>query len=103
MPDTGTQQPLPFPHRPTQQEAFEAAFPLASERAVMARRIEAFRHLLGYQQGLDSASLAGIIAIQAEIVRVLEAYISDLEKALRKESGPEAAAAPRRKRTRRKP
>lgn len=100
MPDTGTQQALPF-YRPTPKEALEAAFPLASERAAMVRKIEAFRHLIGYQ-GQDPASLAVIIAIQAELIRALEAYIADLEKHLRKGAEPGATAAPQRKRPRRK-
>jgi len=102
MPDTGTQQSLPFPRRSTLDKPYDLAFPLSAEQAALNQRLDACRHILAYQ-GQGPAAYPAIIAIQGEVMRALRDYALALEKALSQAITPEATAAPRRKRSRRKP
>jgi len=101
MADTGTQQSLPFPRRSALSDPPDTA-PLAAERAALHQRLDACHHVLAYQ-GQGPASYLAIIAIQGEVIRALETYATALERFIRKGTEPGAAAAPQRKRPRRKP
>lgn len=99
MPDTGTQQSLPFPRRSARSEPPDTT-PLAAERAALHQRVEAFRHLIAYQ-GQGPAALAVIIGLQGEQIHAMEIYITALERLLRRNVEPGAAAPLRQKRPRR--
>lgn len=87
MPDTGTQQPLPFPRRSALHESPDAAFPLAAERLLLRQRIESLQHLLDYQ-GTSLNALRVIIAIKDDQIRHLGGYIKALEREVRQHAEP---------------
>ncbi|MDE3032063.1 MAG: hypothetical protein KGI56_00220 [Acidobacteriota bacterium] len=82
MPDTGTQNLLPFPRRSALNEPPDTG-PLAAERAALRQRIQAYRRLIAYQ-GQGPAALAVVIEIQGEQIHALETYVKALEREVRR-------------------
>ena len=83
MPDTGSQQPLPFPRRSALNESPDAAFPMAAERLLMRQRVESLQRLIDYQ-GTSPKALRVIVTIQDDQIRLLGHYIKALEKVVRR-------------------
>ena len=98
MPD-GTQKALPFPRHAALTSPPDAHVPLAAERLRLRQMVESIQRLIEYQ-GDGPSALRVILAIKEDQISHLNAYISALEKEVRRLAEPATPTAPPPKRRR---